>query len=111
MAVFNQKKVYGNFSRLRHYELVLDESSNKIRLGMKNQAFINNVKAAVSYQNWKIPPKFEYRPDLISHYFYGTPELWWVIVEFNEFFRVPQDFYADRLIKIPNANQLTSLLL
>jgi len=111
MATLNQKRIYRNFSRLRFYDLVLDDRINKVRLGMKDQNFINNVKTTVSHQNWKIPPKHEYRPDLISHFFYGTPELWWVIAEYSEFFRVPQDFYADRLIKIPNANELTSTLL
>jgi hypothetical protein len=106
-----QKKVYDNFSRLRFYDIVWDDRIDKVRLGMKDRNFINTVKAQVQYQNWKIPNRYEYRPDLISNYFYSTPTLWWVLVEYNEFFRVPQDFYADRLIKVPDANQLTSLLI
>jgi len=105
-----QKKVYDTFSRLRFYDIVWDDKMGKVRLGMKQTTFINNVKNLVTHQNWKIPAKYEYRPDLISNFFYGTPQLWWVLVEYNEFFKVPQDFYADRLIMIPDANQLTSLL-
>ena len=113
MAVvnLNQKKKFDRFSRLRFYDIVRDANMNKVRLGMKNRNFINRVIQQVRYQNWKIPSKMEYRPDLISNFFYGTPQLWWLIQEFNQFYRMPQDFYADRTIKIPDSNQIISELL
>lgn len=107
----NKTKNYGTYSRLRFYPLVQDDSDNKIRIGMKNKNFINKVITQVDYSVYRIPPAYEYRPDLISVEFYGTPHLWWVIQEYNRFFRVPQDFYVDRLIKIPDSNELTSLLI
>lgn len=30
-----------------------------------------------------IEPKFENRPDLLSHYLFGTPDLWWVFSMVN----------------------------
>jgi hypothetical protein len=84
---------------------------DRYRIGMKRKAFINKMKAEVGYKYWKIPFKYEYRPDLISARWYGTPELWWVIQEYNDFFRMPQDFYVNRMIKIPDSDQTISLLL
>jgi len=107
----NQKRNFKQFSRLRFYDIVVDEKTDKYRIGMKKRTFINNLKANATYTKWKIPYKFEYRPDLISDYWYGTPELWWVIQEYNDFFRVPQDFYTDRLIKISDPDQTVSMLL
>jgi hypothetical protein len=31
----------------------------------------------------EITPAVEFRPDLVAYEFYGTPELWWSILEFN----------------------------
>jgi hypothetical protein len=107
----NQKKNFGMFSRLRFYNLVKDENSNRIRIGKKDESFIRSVKNLVDYEEFKITPQVEYRPDLISSMFYGTPHLWWVIQEYNNFVRMPQDFYVDRVIKIPDSDQLTSLLI
>jgi hypothetical protein len=106
-----QKKAFDMFSRLKHYDIVLDEEENKIRLGMKDMNFINNVKNQVDYTSWKIKNQYEYRPDLIAHLFFGNSRLWWVIVEYNEFFDGPKDFYTDRVIKIPDPDQVVSLLL
>ena len=30
-----------------------------------------------------VPVGYEHRPDRISNLFYGTPDLWWVIMEVN----------------------------
>ena len=30
-----------------------------------------------------VPAGYEHRPDLISNLFYGTPNLWWLILETN----------------------------
>lgn len=107
----NQKKRFDRFSRLRFYDIVTDDLIRKARLGMKDRNFINRLIDQVAHQNWKIPNKMEFRPDLISNFFYGTPQLWWLIQEYNQFFRMPQDFYAERVIKIPDSNQVISLLL
>lgn len=50
-----------------------------------------------------IPTFYENRPDLISHRFYGTVELWWLICERNKIFDTSTDFYFDREIIIPSA--------
>ena len=107
----NQKKKFDRFSRLRFYDIIQDDRISKYRLGMKDRNFINNLIQQVEHTSWKIPNTMEFRPDLISNFFYGTPLLWWLIQEYNQFFRVPQDFYVDRVIKIPDSNQVISLLL
>lgn len=112
MAInLNQKKRFDRFSRLRFYDIIQSEKQKKYRFGMKDRTFINKLIGYANDRKWKIPPKWEYRPDLISNYFYGTSQLWWVLQEYNQFFRMPQDFYADRVIKIPDSNQVISLLL
>jgi hypothetical protein len=110
MAIIINQKNYGRFSRLRWYDLIDDEDGNN-RLGMRNLTFIARLRNTVDYKYWKILPKYEYRPDLIADLHYGAPELSWAITAYNEFFRPIQDYYADRRIKIPDANQLLSLLL
>ena len=107
----NQKRQFKQFSRLRFYDIINDEILDRYRIGMKKKSFINRLKREVTYQYWKIPYKYEFRPDLVSTHWYGTPELWWILQEYNDFFRMPQDFYIDRLIKIPDADQVISLLL
>lgn len=111
MANLNQKKKYGRYSRLRNYNLIYDTDAGKIRIGLKKNAFMNRLKFRVGYTPWKIPNKWEYRPDMISNFFYGTPQLWWIIQEYNDFSKGFQDFYTDRLIKIPDSDQIMSLLL
>lgn len=111
MAVIINQKNYGRFSRLRWYDIVTDEETKRNRLGMRDLTFTNRLKNIVSYKYWKILPKYEYRPDLISDLHYGVQELSWAITAYNEFFHPIKDYYADRRIKIPDANQLLSLLL
>lgn len=111
MAVVNQDRVYGRYSRLRYEDLIYDERDKTVRIGMKDFTFINNLKSTVTFTTYKIPPQYELRPDLISNSFYGTPELWWVISAYNGFFRLPQDFYVDRVIMVPSAEGVISLLI
>lgn len=50
-----------------------------------------------------IPPKFDQRPDLLSHQEYGTPKLWWVFALRNpDLLNDPiNDFVAGLEIYIP----------
>lgn len=45
---------------------------------------------------------YEYRPDLVSHEFYGTSDFWWKIMEANNIKDV-FDFKNGLSIKIPGA--------
>lgn len=111
MAKVDQKRVYGMYSRLRWTDLIFDENMRTTRLGMKDWTFINTLKATAGYKTWKITPAYENRPDLISNLFYGNPELWWIISAYNSFFHPLKDFYIDRVIMIPEASAVTSLLI
>jgi len=106
----DQKRIYGSNSRLRWEEIIYDEENKAVRFGDKDWSIITRLKSTVSYKTWKIPPKYANRPDLISNLFYGTPELWWIISSYNNFFHALQDMYVDRVIMIPDANEVSALL-
>jgi len=61
-------------------------------------------------KSYRIPLKYEYRPDLIALEFYGDPRLFWVIVYANGFNNSPQDFNTGRVIKIPRYERIISLI-
>lgn len=47
-----------------------------------------------------IPPGMEYRPDILSKSVYGTPDLWWKILEANKIKDI-FEFKAGLNIRIP----------
>lgn len=47
---------------------------------------------------------YQYRPDLLSYDFYGTPGYWWAILELNGIFDI-YDFVAGLTIKLPGILQ------
>ena len=59
---------------------------------------------------YRIPLKYEYRPDLITLDYYGDPRLFWVLVYANGFDNSPQDFNAGRIIKVPRYERIVSLI-
>jgi hypothetical protein len=61
-------------------------------------------------RNYRVPLKYEYRPDLISLDFYGDPKLYWVLVYANGFYNSPQDFNSGRIIKVPRYERVVSLI-
>jgi hypothetical protein len=42
----------------------------------------------------------EYRPDLVSNQFFGVPDFWWQIMEYNQIYDI-FDFKAGITIRIP----------
>jgi len=46
------------------------------------------------------------RPDLISFKAYGTPDLWWVIMEYNKIVDPLFDLSINQILKIPNINRV-----
>jgi hypothetical protein len=103
-------KQYSRFSRLNQEPLIYD-SNRVVRLGMRDFTVINNIKKQVGFSPWKIPPQYAGRPESIANLFYGSPELWWVLVGYNGFFRPLQDFYVNRVIMIPDPDGVISLLI
>lgn len=46
------------------------------------------------------------RPDLLSHRVYGTPELWWVIFDFNEIQDPITQLKIGQLLRIPDIDRV-----
>jgi hypothetical protein len=59
-----------------------------------------------------IEPQFNYRPDLLANYLYGTPKLWWVFAQRNmDEIRDPIfDFRSGVEIFLPKKSGLFKLL-
>lgn len=47
-----------------------------------------------------IPPGYQYRPDKIANDYYGTPDLWWKVMEANGIYDIA-DFVAGVTIFLP----------
>lgn len=45
---------------------------------------------------------YEFRPDLVAHDVYGTPNLWWRIMQANNIFDI-YEFKRGRNIRVPSA--------
>lgn len=56
-------------------------------------------------QFYEVEAKYENRLDLISHKFYGTPLLYWVIAEASDLLD-PQEIKTGTLLRIPNRQSL-----
>lgn len=49
---------------------------------------------------YEIEPKYEFRPDELSRYFYGVPDYWWKLMEMNGMKDI-LEFRTGRNIRIP----------
>tara|TARA_Y100000034_G_C6864867_1_gene394063 strand:+ start:401 stop:700 length:300 start_codon:yes stop_codon:yes gene_type:complete len=49
-----------------------------------------------------VPAGFEHRPDMISNLFYGTPGLWWKLMEANNIVDPFEGFNVNDRIIIPD---------
>jgi hypothetical protein len=98
------------YSRLRQYKTIFDEEMEVKRLGKKDFTLINRIIANVSAEPWKIISKYEYRPDNISNFHYGTPYLYWIIMGYNKLFHF-KDLYVNRTIMIPDYNSVIGILI
>lgn len=59
---------------------------------------------------YTIPLIHQYRPDLISYFFYNTTSLQWVLTYVNEINDSPEGYTINRLIRIPNKQKLLRVL-
>lgn len=106
------KRIYSWSSRLRYFDFIIDEEINRARLGLYHAGLMEELKIPeIGFLYYRVESKYEYRPDLIANRFFGAPELWWIIFEYNDDITHPfKDFYADRLIKIPDPAEVQSKL-
>lgn len=54
-------------------------------------------------QHYEITQDVEYRPDLVSHMFFGAPDFWWRIMELNGMKDI-LEFKEGRNIILPGSN-------
>lgn len=109
MAKVDNQNIYGKYSRLRYYKIVKDEKAGVTRIGMKN----DDMKERISnfdYTYWKIEAKYQYRPDLIANLHYGDPRLWWIITSANNISHPLKQLEIERVLRIPNVNQVMAFL-
>ena len=59
-----------------------------------------DLNAIQEYEIYEIPVEHEYRPDLIALTLYGTSELWWVILQYNQLDHI-RDLKVGKKIKVP----------
>jgi len=52
--------------------------------------------------------KFEGRPDLLAHSFYGDPYLWWVICQYNAVLDFNSEFVEGLVLRIPTQSRVLS---
>ena len=60
-------------------------------------------KAISTGKHYEITKDTEYRPDKVSHRFYGTPDYWWKIMEINHMKDI-LEFKAGRNIILPGGS-------
>lgn len=54
--------------------------------------------------------KFENRPDLLAHSFYGDPYLWWVICQYNTILDFNTEFLEGLVLRIPTKARVMTLI-
>lgn len=54
-------------------------------------------------RHYEITKETEYRPDKVSHRFYGTPDYWWKVMEMNGMKDI-LEFKAGRNIVLPGGS-------
>lgn len=95
-------------SRYKFFTKIKDKKTNKNRPHNLDQSFKNKIKNYKSLL-YKIPLEERYRPDLISHKFYGNQSYYWILVIANNFFNSPEDFEFKEIIKIPDPSIINEL--
>lgn len=52
-------------------------------------------------QFFEVPKNLNYRPDILSSKYYGTPDYWWRILEYNMIFDI-MDFKSGIIVRLPS---------
>ncbi len=99
------------YSRYKQFETVWNSSLVHNQKGFPKsnltELFADPNNNDISY---KIPLRWQYRPDLIANHFYKNPTLFFVLVYANNFRYCPEDFTTDTIIKVPRYERMISLL-
>lgn len=94
-----------NFKRLSRYTngIVTKNRSGKDFLTLRKPLNLEKSDGDVFVT---ITQDIEMRPDLISNKAYGTPDLWWVIYEFNGVRDPLFDLRAGQILRIPELERV-----
>ena len=95
-------------SRYKYFQDVINTATGTPFKGFPS----TNLQSLLTTNNditFKIPLNFQYRPDLISNYFYGDPTLYWVLIYRNNITNSPEGFETDTSILIPYINKVLQL--
>ena len=100
--------IYGRNNDLPLYST--EDKRSFTGLNVKQITFDEQTGTA---KQFVISNRYEFRPDLLSYFFYQTPLLGWYICEYNGIidpFDVNEGLYTGRLISIPSKNKLLTRL-
>lgn len=86
----------------RYYKNHIIKYGDKITYPIYRKA---NISFAKQDQYYEITQDMEYRPDLVSYYFFGAPDFWWKLLEMNGLKDI-LEFKAGRTIRIPASTLL-----
>lgn len=95
----------GNFKRLSRYTggVVSRNRNDEDFIVLRNSL---NLEEGDNDRFIEVTQEFINRPDLLSSKVYGTPELWWVIYEFNEIQDPIIDLKVGQVLRIPEIERV-----
>jgi len=100
---------YNKSSRMKHYDIIFDESVNQNRVAFYNFSPVDNIVSDAQDEYFIIPKGMEHRLDLISIKFYGTAVYDWVIAQYNNIEDPIKEITAGKKILIPHHNKLNEV--
>lgn len=80
------------------------EVGGNIVFGLLRDAVVPDATDAL----FKVPPGGQFRLDLISHQFYATPALWWVLARVNNIEDPLVGAPVGTVLRIPTVERLAS---
>lgn len=96
-------------NRFKFFSKAFNPSINNYISGFVDE----NIKSRLSGDDdliFTIPIRFQYRPDLISTHFWGSPSLYWVLVYVNGISDSPEGFKTGKKIKIPSFERIVGVI-
>jgi len=102
----SKKPYFKKNSRMKHYDIIFDESINQNRVAFYKSGLFKGFIKDSQDSTFIIPKGMEYRLDLVSVKFYGTASYDWVLAEVNNIEDPIKDVVAGLKLIIPNRNKL-----
>lgn len=89
-------------SRYKDTKIIMRRPQNvrELALWTADRSF----STAPSYTRHQITDSDIGRLDLLSYFYYGTPDYWWIIADANDMIHPLRDMVVGEFIKIPDRN-------